>query len=91
MKFFLEYLNNVKLGKFHKSDLTNIFEKISFHFAKMDILVYLVHVDQFFVEELPVAGEDWLGEMDKVLEGRRHAPLDQEVTNEVDFFRIVSE
>ena len=56
----------------------------------MDILVYLVHVDQLCVEELPVAGEDWLSEMDKVLEGRRHAPLDEEVANEVYFFRIVS-
>ena len=52
---------------------------------------HLVNSDELGVEELPVAGEDGLREVDEVFQGADHSAFDEEVTDVAHFVRVVAE
>ena len=52
---------------------------------------YLVNVDELRVEELPIAGEDRLTQVNEVLEGRRHTLLGEEGADVSNLVGVVPE
>ena len=51
--------------------------------------LYRVDFDELGVEELPIAGEDRLSEVNEVFEGADHSALDEEVADVANLVRVV--